>query len=106
MLKSQKMKKKTMVSTFKIKYNYVRKIKLNSYVPPKEFKIDEEVIQKNTPNPRRGHQMAMLRGSSFIMTGGVTMPEAGPRIDHPHDSSCGFWTSQLKCGKSVKTVSA
>ena len=38
--------------------------------------------------------MAKLRGSIFIMTGGVSMPEAGPRIEHPHDSST--WLLDVK----------
>jgi hypothetical protein len=79
--------KPTFVSTFQVKCYPSKKRRLNSYVTPNEFNIDEEEIQKNAPTPRRGHQMAQLRGSSYVMTGGVIMPEAGPKIEHPHDSS-------------------
>ena len=79
--------KKTMVSTFKVKCYPDKKRTLNSFVPPKECDTNEEEIQKNAPTPRRGHQMARLSGSTYIMTGGVVMPEAGPKIEHPHDSS-------------------
>ena len=60
---------------------------MNDFKPPKECDYKKEEIQKNTPLPRTGHAIGKIKDNIYLMTGGVTIPEAGPMIEHPKDSS-------------------
>ena len=52
-----------------------------------DFNPEDEIVQKNTPIARTEHTMAKLNDEEMIMIGGLTLPEAGPTICHPADST-------------------
>ena len=84
----------TKTSKFKTKAYPATKRKLNTYVSPIEYSLSDEEVQKNTPSPRMGHAMSLLKENICLMTGGVNIPEAGPNIEHPKDSS--MWLLHIK----------
>lgn len=51
------------------------------------FNPEEEIVQTNTPIGRTEHTMAKLSDEEMVMIGGITIPEPGPNICHPTDST-------------------
>ena len=51
--------------------------------------IRKKKSKKNTPLSRTSHAIGKVKTNIYLMTVGVTIPEAGPMIEHPKDS--GAW---------------
>ena len=71
---------------------------------PPNFNPEDEIVQKNTPIGRTNHTMGKLNDKELVMIGGLTIPEAGPTMVHPTDSTLWIlnvetktWTKCIDC---------
>jgi hypothetical protein len=99
----------TKVSEINVKAYPAKKRDIKHLKPPAGYDPSKEDTQINTPLSRTGHAMAKLDDSTYLMTGGITIPDAGPKKHHPTDSSTWLlnpdtkeWTKCNECDPMIR----